>query len=222
MNHVHAMAALNRKVLEVYSQRTTDKLRTAMPLRVALPSLESFLAMNVAKEVRKDALVINRVGENVAHGIQPSRETAGQLFDATKEIDREFLSRAGRFPIGIVIPYDEIAPLRTQRIDKLLTAAYRILDAGRVVNGVRGVRGNRPAIRSVYSRAEFERLLQDLLRLYALETRALSRSLRLPALLVPLRERLAKSLYDIMNDTATRLAQELAGCVFRPDRTARR
>lgn len=215
MNHVQAMAALNRKVLEVYSQRTTDTLRTVMPLRVALPRLESFLAMNVAKEVQKDAMVIQRVGENVALGLQPDRDSASRLFDATKDIDREFLSRAGSFPVGIVVRYDEIALLRTQRIDKLLTAAHRILDAGRAI------RGTRSAIHSVYSRVEFERLLQDLLRLYALETQALSRSLRLPALLVPLRERLAKSLYEIMTDTAQRLARELAGCVYRPDRPAR-
>ncbi|MCX7174399.1 MAG: hypothetical protein NT159_10850 [Proteobacteria bacterium] len=215
MNHVHAMAALNRKVLEVYSQRTTETLKTVLPLRMALPRLESFLAMNVAKEVQKDAMVIRHVGENVAGGMQPGEGAAGQLFDATKEIDRAFLSRAGNLPVGIVIRYDEIAPLRTQRIDKLLTAAYRILDAGRVI------RGTRSAICSVYSRVEFERLQQDLLRLYALETQALSRSLRLPALLVPLREKLAKSLYEIMTDTATRLARELAGCVYRPDRPVR-
>ncbi|TRZ64158.1 MAG: hypothetical protein D4S02_11240 [Rhodocyclaceae bacterium] len=215
MNHVQAMAALNRKVLEVYSRRTTEKLRTVMPLRMALPRLENFLAMNVAKEVQKDTLVIRRGGEDAALGLQPSVAAAGQLFDATKEIDRAFLARTGSFPVGILIPYDEIAPLRTQRIDKLLTAAYRILEAGRKV------RGSRSAIRSVYSREDFERLLQDLLRLYALETRALSRSLSLPRLLVPLREGLAKSLYEVMNDTANRLARELAGCVYRPDRLAR-
>ena len=214
MTHVQAMAALNRKVLEVYSQRTTDTLKTVMPLRMALPRLESFLAMNVAKEVQKDALVINRVAQDVALGMQPSSATANQLFAATKEIDRAFLARAGNFPVGIVIRYDEIGPLRTQRIDRLLTATHHILDAGRKV------RGSRSAIRSVYSREDFERLLQDLLRLYALETRVLSRSLRLPGLLVPLRERLAKSLYDVMSDTANRLARELANCVYRPDRPA--
>ncbi|TRZ69820.1 MAG: hypothetical protein D4S02_01490, partial [Rhodocyclaceae bacterium] len=190
MNHVHAMTTLNREVLEVYSQRTTAMLRTAMPLRIALPRLENFLALNVAKEVQKDALVIHRVGENIARGLPPGDDTAGQLFAATKQIDREFLARAGAFPVGIVIRYEEITPLRTRRIDKLLTAAYRILDAGRMARGLRC------AIRRVYSPVEFERLLQDLLRLYALETRALSRSLRLPTMLVPLRERLAGSLYE--------------------------
>jgi len=219
MNQVQAMAVLNRKILETYSRRTTETLKKAMPLQAALPSLEDFLAMNVAKEVQKDDLIIRRGGEDAAHGVQPSDATAGQLFDATKEIDRTFLARARNFPVGIVIPYDEIAPLRTQRIDKLLTAAYRIFEAGRTPHGSRSA--IRAAICSTFARDDFERLLQDLLRLYALETRVLSRALSLPRLLVPLRERLAKSVYEVMNDTANRLAQELSGCVYRPDRLAR-
>ena len=214
MNHAHAMAALNSKVLEAYSRRTTAELRTVLPLRIALPRLEPFLALNVAKEAQKDALVIRRVGETFSTGLPPGGDTARQLFDATKEIDRAFLAHTGSFPLGIVIRYDEIAPLRTQRIDRLLAATYRILDAGR------SVRGSRQAIRTAYSRGELETLVNDLLRLYALETQSLSRSLRLPALLVPLRERLAQSLYDIMKDAASRLARELAGCVYRPDRPA--
>lgn len=215
MNHVHAMAALNRKILEAYSRRTIDALRTILPLRIALPRLETFLDLNVAKEVEKDALVIQRAGATFSAGSPPGGEAARQLLDATKEIDRAFLASAASLPVGIVIRYDEIAPLRTQRIDRLLNAAYRILDAGRLA------RGSRSAIRAAYSRGELEKLLHDLLRLYALETRALSRALRLPALLVPLRERLAQSLYDTMNDTAIRLARELAGCVYRPDRPDR-
>jgi len=219
MSHVHAMAALNRRILEAYSRRTTETLKRALPMRMALPRLENFLAMNVAKEVRKDALVIRRVGEHVALGMPPTEDAAGQLYAATQEIDREFLARAEDFPVGIVIRYDEIAPLRTQRIGKLLAAAYRILDAGRTLRGSR--LAFRSAICSTFARDEFERLLQDLLRLYALETRALSRSLNLPRLLVPLREHLVKSLHEIMNDTANRLARELASCVYRPDRLAR-
>jgi hypothetical protein len=53
------------------------------------------------------------------------------------------------------------------------------------------------------------------LQLYALETRILSRSVRLPALLAPLRERIAQSLQGIMNDMAKRLAAELVGVVYR-------
>lgn len=60
MDRSGALAVLNRKILEAYSRRTTDTLRAALPLRLALPHLEPVLARNVAKEMQKDALVIRR------------------------------------------------------------------------------------------------------------------------------------------------------------------
>lgn len=209
MNRAGALALLNRKILEAYSRRTTDTLRAALPLRLALPHLEPVLARNVAKEMQKDALVIRRAGEAVATGSSPGPEALLKLLEATKEIDRAFLAQVGSLPIRIVIPYAEIAPVRMERIERLFGAAYRILDAWRLARGVRA------AVQASYPRAELERLLLDLLRLYAVETRVLSRSVHLPALLVPLREHVAQSLHGIMNDTAKRLAGELAGVVYR-------
>ncbi len=216
MNPVHALAAWNRQILEAYSRRTTATLRLSLPLRVVLPRLEPFLALNVAKEVQKDNLIIQRVGEACAAGAPPGAEAREQLLSATKEIDRAFLAHVVDFPIGIVIPYDEIEPVRLRRIDRLLGAGYRILDAWRVER-----KGNkaRAALQSCYPRADFERLLFDLLRLYAEETRALSRSLRLPTLLVPLRDSFAQSLYGVMQDVAVRLAMDLTRTVYRPGRS---
>ena len=209
MNRAGALALLNRKILEAYSRRTTDTLRAALPLRLALPHLEPVLARNVAKEMQKDALVIRRAGEAIATGSSPGPEALLKLLEATKAIDQAFLAQVGSLPIRIVIPYAEIAPVRMERIERLFGAAYRILDAWRPVHGVRA------AVQTAYPRAELERLLLDLLRLYAVETRVLSRSVHLPALLVPLREHVAQSLHGIMNDTAKRLAGELAGVVYR-------
>ena len=47
---------------------------------------------------------------------------------------------------------------------------------------------------------------------------ALGHSVRLPALLEPVRERLAGSLYRVMNEVTTRLAGEIADAVHRHDR----
>ena len=209
MDRSGALALLNRKILEAYSRRTTDALRAALPLRLALPHLEPVLARNVAKEMQKDALVIRRAGEAVATGSSPGPEALLKLLDATKEIDRAFLAQVGSLPIRIVIPYAEIAPVRLERIERLFGAAYRILDAWRPAHGVRA------AVQTAYPRAELERLLFGLLRLYAQETRVLSRSVRLPALLIPVREHVAQSLHGIMSDTAMRLAGELAAMVYR-------
>jgi len=217
MNSVQILAAWNRKILETYSLRTIAALRAILPLRLALPRLESFLADNIAKEVAKDALVIRRVGELLAAGLTPDEETGRQLLAVGKEIDRAFLARVADFPIGIVIRYEEIDPVRLRRIGRMQEAARLIL-AGTAGQGGGEVRA---MIRSCYPSVEFERLLLDLMRLYALETKALSRSLRLPALLVPLRERIAQSLYGVMADVAAGLAKDVAGIVFRPERSIR-
>lgn len=208
MDRPGTLAGLNRRILEDYSRRTVDALRAVLPLRVALPHLEPVLARNVAKETQKDALVIRRAGETVAAARHPDREVLSGLLDATKEIDRTFLAQVGRLPIGIVVPYHEIAPIRMQRIERLFAAASRIVGAWHRGRGLRAV------LQESYPRAEFERLLWDLLRLYAVETRVLSRSVQLPVLVVPLREHIAQRLYETMSNIARGLAGELTFMVF--------
>lgn len=213
MNSALALTAWNKKLLETYSLRTVASLRTVLPLRMALPRIESFLSENVAKEAEKDALVIRRVGEMLTCGMVPDDWTSRQLLIGSKEIDRAFLSRVSRFPVGIVIRYQEIEPVRLRRIKRLQGAAHRILDTWHPAGG------GRKAICASLPRAELEQLVCDLMRLYATETQVLSRSLRLPALLVPLRESLAQSLYRIMNDVAVGLAKEVASIVYRPPKS---
>lgn len=216
MDRARALASLNGKILAAYSRRTVDSLRAALPLRLVLPHLEPVLALNVEKEVRKDALVIGCAGEALASGSPPGPEAVRRLFDATKAIDRDFLERVGAFPVRIVIRYDDIAPVRLQRIECLLEAAHRVLTAWRAGVGLRA------ALSVTYPQPDLERLLRELLRLYAIETRALSRAVRLPALLAPLRELAAERLFDVMSELARRLAAELARSVYRPGRLERR
>jgi hypothetical protein len=166
-------------------------LRAALPLRLALPALEPFLAENVAKEVRKDALVIRRAGEAPAPG------TAREILAAARAIDREFLGRMGGLPVRIEIPYDRIEPLRLRRIELGLDTARRILEAWR--------QGRR--LRASFAAGEFEQRLFEMLQLYAEETQALSHAVRLPRLLAPLRERLAQNLRDAMTEAARSLVQ---------------
>jgi hypothetical protein len=139
-------------------------------------------------------------------------EVLPQLLQATKEIDREFLSRVGAFPVDIVIRYEEIAPVRTRRIKLLYDAALKILAARDRDLRLRG------AMQAIFSREEFAQLLDQLFRLYAEETRYISRSVRLPALLVPLRELIAQELLAVMNRVARPLALDIAATVFQRPR----
>ena len=210
MKRARALARLNGRILHVFSQRTTAALRAALPLRLALPHLEPVLALNVVKEVRKDSLVILRACQLAADVPSAWTDVLSQLLEATKEIDRSFLTRVGKFPVGIVIRYEEVAPIRARRIKLLYDAVAK------TTTTENSRRGLRRALRTTFSRGEFEQLLNQLFRLYAEETRSLSRSVRLPALLVPLRELIAQELLNVMLRVARPLALEITATAFDP------
>jgi len=205
MDRVAVLAALDRRMLEAFSRRTTEALRKTLPLRIALPHLEPFLALNVAKEVRKDALVIRRAGEAVAAGVPADAGVARQILQAAKEIDREFLGRMDRFPVRIEIPYARIDPLRLLRIESGLGFAYRVLESWR--------RGRK--LRTAFPRTELEGAVLGLFELYARETGALSHAVRLPRPLTPLRERLAQGLLEAMAGAGRALAHDISAAVHR-------
>ncbi len=204
-----ALAAVNRRIIEVFSRRTVDALRATLPVRLVLPVFEPVLALNAAKEADKDAIVIRCGAEALATGSAPGNETVRRLIEETKSIDRAFLDRVGSFPVGIVIRYEEVAPVRTRRIERLLLTAYRILDAWRTASGLRR------ALWAAFPQEQLDRELFEMLKLYSMETNALSRSVRLPAMLTPLRERLAGRLNIVMTATAMELARDLTRVVYR-------
>lgn len=206
MNRAHQLARLNGRILRLYSQRTLGALRAALPMRVALPHLEPVLMLNVGKEVEKDTAVILDAGLATAPESSHEQRLA-RLLQVTKDIDRRFLDNVGSFPVEIVVRYDEIVPFRTRRIRLLHETASRILQHEHALL--------RDVLRSTFAKDDFARLLHELLRLYAEEVRSLSRSVRLPAPLVPLREMIARELLDVMLRIAWPLAQEITALGFR-------
>ncbi|MBI5901768.1 MAG: hypothetical protein HZB40_21430 [Rhodocyclales bacterium] len=197
------LARLDGRVQRLYSRRTLDALRAALPMRLALPHLEPVLVLNVGKEVEKDTAVILDAGNPARAGIDREQRLS-ELLQATRDIDRRFLDQVGRFPVEIIVRYDEIIPFRTRRIRLMHEAAQKILGAGGEAVRLRQTLG------STYSREDFARLQYELFRLYAEEVRSLSRSVRLPKALVPLREMIARELLDVMLRVAWPLAQDIA------------
>ena len=204
-----ALARLDRGILKAYSSRTTESLRRVVPLRVALPHLERFLAHNVAKEIEKDGRVIRRAAQSADGRGTPGRELLESLFAETQRIDRDFLSAAAGFPVGIVLRYDQIAPVRMRRIERLFESSARICAAQGEHRSLRG------ALQACYAKPDLERLIREILWLYSQEVLVLSRSVRLPALIGPLREMVAQRLVRVMNESASQLAGQAARTVYR-------
>ncbi len=208
MKRARQLARLNARILRLFSQRTLVAMRSALPMRLALPHLEPVLVLNVDKEVEKDSAVI------LDAGLRPLAEAdreqrLADLLRLTKDIDRRFLDNVGRFPVEIVVRYDEIIPFRTRRIRLLHEAATAILAARATTSSTRA------AVIGRYSQDDFARLLHESFRLYSEEVRSLSRSVRLPGPLVPLREMIARELLDVMLRVAWPLAREIAAQAWR-------
>jgi len=200
MDRAAALARLNRRLLERFSAGTVGALRAALPMRLALAHLEPFLARNLEKEIRKDALVVRCARDAIAAGAPPAAGAARDLLAAARDVDREFVASVARFPVRIEIPYARIEPLRLRRIELGLTLSWRILRAWH--SGLR--------LRDELPRDELARGVRDILGLYCEETAALSHGVRIPAMLAPLRERLAQLLLGVMRQAAERVAQDIA------------
>jgi hypothetical protein len=169
-------------------------------LRVALGPLEPILALNVDKEVRKDALVIALA----ARGAAP--DGVSEMLARARQIDREFLERLGRLPLRLEIRYQDVEPIRRRRMERLLDAAARLLAAP--------WRGLRPALRACYDERDFAGRLGEHLHLYALEVHALNRSVRVPALIGVVRGLVAERLRAIMEAECGVLAREVTGLLY--------
>jgi hypothetical protein len=199
MDKAAVLARLDRHLLEAYSRRTVAALHARLPLPFILPWLERLLALNVAKEVRKDTLTIARAAAGT--GV-PEDEVVASLLRETQAIDRDFLSSVGGAPLKILIRYEEIDPVRGARIRRLLGLARLILAAWEDGHGLRA------ALEASLPGAALEAALADLLLLHAEETRMLGAAVRMPALFAPLRRRAQDALYETMAGVARELARE--------------
>jgi hypothetical protein len=175
-------------------------------LRLALPAIEPVLAENVAKEVRKDALVIRAAAQCLASGSPPGAKDAERLLAGARAIDREFLERAAGLPVRLDVPYASIEPLRRQRIERGLELAYRILAAWR--DGRR--------LRDALPVQGLEQSLREMLALYCEETAALGRGVQTSGPISALRVRAAGALRATMGEVARQLAHEAARWIHRP------
>ena len=113
------------------------------------------------------------------------------------------------FPIDIQIQYQDIEHYRHQRIELLLQTGYRILAQWQ------NARSFRAAVNELYSETQFRDLLYEILRLYAMETRMLSRSVRIPHLLNMARDLVTQTITEVMEQEAQALASSLAHTVYR-------
>jgi len=200
---------MNRIMMEAFSQRTVEGLKAYTLFRLALPPFQSFLDINVGKEVEKDRMVIIQAARLQKTGTAPGPDHVDTLLQEARKIDQTFVRKAVLFPVDIQIQYQDIEHYRQQRIELLLQTSCRILIQWQDVSSFRA------AVNALYSEAQFRDLLHDMLSLYAMETRMLSRSVRIPHLLTLARDAVTQTITSVMEPEAEALAKSLAHTVYR-------
>ncbi|MEW6331889.1 MAG: hypothetical protein AB1560_10550 [Pseudomonadota bacterium] len=209
MDKARALCAMDAAMMREFSARTVRELESHALFRLLLPVFRSFLEINVRKEIDKDRAAILRADAARRAGHAPGPADADALLQEAREVDRRFLRDAAVFPVDIRIEYRELEPFRRRRVEMLLAAAHALFARWETTPRFRA------AVAAQYRRAEFEQLLHEILRLYAAETRALSRSVRIPALFSVARDSVSDTVYSVMTGVAAGLAGELTRRVYR-------
>ena len=209
MNKVEVLCRMNRFMMEMFSRQTIAELQQHTLFKLMLPVFNSFLELNVRKEIEKDRQVIQRAAELYRSGRTPADEDLRELLQQSKTIDQTFLQDASVFPIAIHIDYADIESVRKQRIEYLLRESHRIMtqwaSSARIT----------AAIATLYDSHEFNAIVYDILHLYSLETRQLSRSVRIPSVMFIARDRLTQTVSTSMEVVAKKLAADLTSRIYR-------
>jgi hypothetical protein len=209
VDKVNVLSAMNEFMMQEFSRRTVVGLKQYTLFNLLLPAFQSFLEINVSKEVEKDRLVISCAAAAQRAGRKPDDTDSKRLLQQAREIDRTFLQRASFFPISIDISYGEIEEFRRARFDQLLEASHGLLAQWEAVPRFR------LAVAGLYTQEQFKDRLREILRLYGMETKMLSRSVKIPQALAIARDSLAETVYSVMEDAAEDLAREFANRTFR-------
>ncbi len=196
-------------MMRTFSERTSKALQAHTLFRIMLPPFQSFLDVNVRKEIEKDRFVITTAYDALSAGTAADEIPIPPLLYAAREIDRKFLQQAATLPVTIDIRYEEIEQIRQQRMERLLHAVYRIFNAWNATPRIR------VAVANCYTRDQFLHCLGEILHLYNQETRILSHSVHLPRMVGMARDKISDTVYSVMETTAQRLARELAQTVYR-------
>ncbi len=212
MDKVRVLCAMSGAMMQEFSTRTATRLGDYTLFKLLLPAFRAFLDINVRKEIEKDRLVILHAADAQHSGGASQEADIQRLLQQAREIDQKFLQQAAVFPVNIHIEYRDIEQFRRRRIERLLELAGRLLAQWEATPRFRA------AVAQLYSRAEFESRLREILELYSAETKMLSRSVHIPQIFNFARDSLSETVHSVMVSVAKGLAGEFTHKVYRRTR----
>ena len=200
MDKVKLLCSMNRQLMLEFSHRTTEGLERQHLFRMMMPVFRSFLELNVNKEVEKDSYIIRHAASLCQTTNKPTDEDVQLLLSKARQVDEKFLQQINPLPISITIHYQDIEAIRQQRIKLVLSECYKLLQQWQASSRFSQV------VKSIYAETDLKEVLYNILHLYSMETRMLSRSVRVPSIMGMMRDSLSQSVYSVMDSVAKDMA----------------
>lgn len=204
MDKVAELCARDKDVLYKFSNLTLKRLRGISHLVRPLKIFQQHMDINVVKEVEKDRLIVEYACSVFHLGGEIGPTYVEEVFEKTKDVDREYLRKMSLPLLSIELRYEDIADIRKQRIGCLSQAVHNLLswwdDSGSFEE----------AVKTTFSARRFQETISDILHLYSLETLKLTGSIKLIPPLRKVMNSFSEALFKAMEESIKEVAE---GCV---------
>lgn len=172
MHRVDVICDKSRNLLHEYSRLSLDRTSGHSFVFVSRSLFGKYVDANVKKEIEKDRLIIRMAAGAFHAGLDVRDLDLEDMFEKTKRVDREFLDNLLIPSFTLSLRYSDFSDIRIQRIYRVSMMVYALLknwpDGASIAD----------AVRNTYTEKEFKKNITEILHLYNIETRILSKSVR--------------------------------------------
>lgn len=190
-----------------FSKRCIKQIKNHFVLKPLISLFRDFLEDNVSKEIEKDRLIIQNAAKAFNRSDNINDLDIEEIFELTKEIDREFVEKVLSKPISIDVRYDDIGDIRKKRIKHISATVFELLSNWKDVMPFSDL------VRITYKEKRFQEIITEILHLYNLETKVLSNSIKIPG--NKLKRLLEVKIFKTMEEASLNIADEFTRRIFK-------
>ncbi|MGD0280967.1 MAG: hypothetical protein ABSB95_01240, partial [Dissulfurispiraceae bacterium] len=129
MDKVAELCSRDKDLLYKFNLLTLKRLSGISPLQHLLRIFQKYIDINVMKEVEKDRLIIEHASAVFRYGGEIGHAYVEEVFEETKDVDREYIRKLSLPLVSIKVRYEDIADIRKERIRCLSLAVCSLLSA---------------------------------------------------------------------------------------------
>lgn len=200
MSKVDVLCYSDREMMMEFSRLCVRRLNNYLPLKLFLSLFQHFLDANVLKEIEKDRLIIEHAAVEYERGREREHIDLSELFEMTREVDKEFIKKLTNPLFSIEIRYDDFAEIRKKRIAAFVKMVFDLLS---------NWQNNVPfahIVKNTFTDDSYRKVLREVLHLYNVETRMLSNSFTFHGSAGRVKDLFAEKLFVTMERTADDIA----------------